>query len=103
MRAMIFDGFGDGLKIGGREETSYSRISAEEGSGDDFVVSGVDMMAEIMESGDGINNIRIERDGHARGFLRVADQRLGSELETAADDVIDVVDLMSPFILSILG
>ncbi len=52
---MVFDGFGDKYAVGGRKETGHCRILAEEIGRDKFVAIAVDMLAEVVKSGDGVN------------------------------------------------
>lgn len=95
MGTMVLDGFGNGFDFFGREKLAELLIFAKHLSGDFFVVSGVDMMAEIVISGNGIDDVRVE------GLVVLRCPNDFGELETAANNIIDMPELMTPIIFGV--
>lgn len=97
VRAVVFDGFGDDFDFVGLQKLLKAFILAKDFGGNFFMVSGVDVMAEIMIGGGSIDDVGVEGLG---GLIGCVD--LIGEFKTATDNVVDMADLMTPLIFGIL-
>lgn len=123
MRAVVFDGFGNRFDFVGTQKLLKAFVFAEDFGGNFFMVSGIDVMAEIMIGGGSIDDVGVERLGGfyglsfsgligLHGLIGCVDLiscvgligcvDLISEFETATDDVVDMADLMTPLVFGIL-
>ena len=95
MRAMIFNRFSDDFDFGGSEELLQILILAQHFSGNLFMMCGVDMVPKVVISGNCIDDVGVEF------FARVVLSLFG-KLEATTNDIVNVTDLVTPFVLGIL-
>lgn len=100
MRAVVFDSFGNRFDFVELQKLFKVFVFAEDFGGDFFMVSGVDVMAEIMIGGGSIDDVGIERLGGIFGLVGCVG--LIGKFKTATDNVVDMADLMTPLIFGIL-
>lgn len=91
---MLTDGLGDEAKLRSGEKVTQKRIGEGEIGGDNLMVFSVYMVAEIVKSGSSVGDIVIK-------FRKFPLGERG-KMERAADDVLNVGELVTGIVLRIL-
>lgn len=92
---MLADGLSDEAKLRSGEKVAQKRIGEGEIGGDNLMMLGVYMVAEIVKSGSSVGDVVIK-------FRKFPLGERG-KMERAADDVLNVGELVAGVVLRILG